>query len=50
MSKFIEISDVTKTYWSEDGKTETKVILPLSLTIAEGEMVSHGLTELRHHS
>ena len=39
MSKFIEISDVTKTYWSEDGKTETKVVLPLSLTIAEGEMV-----------
>jgi NitT/TauT family transport system ATP-binding protein len=39
MSKFIEISDVTKTYWSEDGKTETKVVLPLSLTIAKGEMV-----------
>ena len=39
MDKFIEISDVTKTYWSEDGKTETKVVLPLSLSIAEGEMV-----------
>ena len=39
MDKFIEISDVTKTYWSADGKTETKVVLPLSLTIAEGEMV-----------
>lgn len=39
MDKFIEISDVTKTYWSADGKTETKVVLPLSLNIAEGEMV-----------
>ena len=39
MDNFIEIHDVTKTYWSEDGKTETKVVLPLSLTIAEGEMV-----------
>ena len=39
MDKFIEVTDVTKTYWSEDRKTETKVVLPLSLTIAEGEMV-----------
>ena len=39
MDKFIKVTDVTKTYWSEDGKTETKVVLPLSLTIAEGEMV-----------
>ncbi|MGB3146570.1 MAG: ABC transporter ATP-binding protein [Paracoccaceae bacterium] len=39
MDNFIEISDVTKTYWSDNGKTETKVVLPLSLTIAEGEMV-----------
>lgn len=39
MDKFIEISDVTKTYWSADGKTETKVVLPLSLNIGEGEMV-----------
>ncbi|MDA7965328.1 ABC transporter ATP-binding protein [Ruegeria sp.] len=39
MQNFIEISDVSKTYWSEDGKTETKVVLPLSMTIAEGEMV-----------
>jgi len=39
MDKFIEMTDVTKTYWSADGKTETKVVLPLSLTIAEGEMV-----------
>ena len=39
MDQFIEVTDVTKTYWSADGKTETKVVLPLSLTIAEGEMV-----------
>jgi NitT/TauT family transport system ATP-binding protein len=39
MDNFIEISDVAKTYWSDGGKTETKVVLPLSLTIAEGEMV-----------
>ncbi|MEE2773458.1 MAG: ABC transporter ATP-binding protein [Pseudomonadota bacterium] len=39
MDKFIKVTDVTKTYWSEDRKTETKVVLPLSLTIAEGEMV-----------
>lgn len=39
MDDFIDISDVSKTYWSEDGKTETKVILPLSMKIAEGEMV-----------
>ncbi|MDE2792288.1 MAG: ABC transporter ATP-binding protein [Paracoccaceae bacterium] len=39
MDNFIEISDITKTYWSDDGKTETKVILPLSMAIAEGEMV-----------
>ena len=39
MDKFIEVNEVTKTYWSADGKTETKVVLPLSLTIAEGEMV-----------
>lgn len=39
MDKFIKVTDVTKTYWSEDGKTETEVVLPLSLTIAEGEMV-----------
>ena len=39
MNKFIEISDVTKSYWSEDGKKQTKVLLPLSLNIAEGEIV-----------
>ena len=39
MIDFIDIADVTKTYWSEDGKTETKVILPLSLQVAQGEMV-----------
>lgn len=39
MENFIEISDVAKTYWSGDGKTETKVVLPLTLNIQEGEMV-----------
>ena len=39
MDKFIEISDVTKSYWSADGKMQTEVLLPLSLNIAEGEMV-----------
>ena len=39
MDKFIEISSVAKTFRSADGKTETEVILPLSLNIAEGEMV-----------
>ena len=39
MDNFIDMKDISKTYWSEDGKTETKVVLPLSLTIAEGEMV-----------
>ena len=39
MDKFLKVTDVTKTYWSEDNKTETKVVLPFSLTIAEGEMV-----------
>ncbi|RVT81870.1 ABC transporter ATP-binding protein [Rhodobacteraceae bacterium CCMM004] len=39
MQNFIEISDISKTYWSADGKTETKVVLPLSMTVAEGEMV-----------
>ncbi|MDA1155307.1 MAG: ABC transporter ATP-binding protein [Proteobacteria bacterium] len=39
MQDFIKITDVTKTYWSDDGKAETKVILPLSMSVAEGEMV-----------
>ena len=39
MKNFIEIKDVSKTYWSEDGLTETKVVLPLTLDIAEGEIV-----------
>ncbi len=39
MDSFIDIKDISKTYWSEDRKTETKVVLPLSLKIAEGEMV-----------
>lgn len=39
MDKFIEISDISKKYWSADGKTETKVVLPLSMNIKEGEMV-----------
>lgn len=39
MDDFIDISNISKTYWSADGKTETKVIEPLSMQIAEGEMV-----------
>lgn len=39
MDNFIDIKNVSKTYWSDDGKTETKVVLPLSMEIAEGEMV-----------
>ncbi len=39
MDNFIEVTDITKTYWSEDSNTETKVVLPLSLTIKEGEIV-----------
>jgi len=39
MNNFLEISNVEKTFLSADGKTETKVVLPLSLSIAEGEMV-----------
>jgi len=39
MQNFIKISDIKKTYWSADGKTETPVITPLSLSIEEGEMV-----------
>mgnify|MGYP001477841925 CR=1 FL=1 len=36
---FIEISEVTKSYLSKDGLVETKVILPLSMEIAEGEII-----------
>ncbi|MEM8959616.1 MAG: ABC transporter ATP-binding protein [Pseudomonadota bacterium] len=39
MDDFLKISKVSKTYWSEDGKIETKVVLPLSMSIAEGELV-----------
>ena len=39
MDDFIKVTDVTKTYWSEDSNVETKVVLPLSLTIKEGEIV-----------
>ena len=39
MTASIEIENLSKTYWSEDGKTETKVILPMSMSISEGEMV-----------
>ena len=34
MDNFIEVIDITKTYWSEDSNTETKVVLP-SLSIKE---------------
>ncbi|WP_114389420.1 ABC transporter ATP-binding protein [Notoacmeibacter marinus] len=39
MKNFLEIEDIAKTYLSDDGKSETKVVLPLSLGIDEGEMV-----------
>lgn len=39
MQDFISISNISKTFWSSDGKTETPVIQPLSLTIDEGELV-----------
>ena len=39
MQNFIQIKDIAKTYWSEDGRKETKVVLPLSLNIDEGELV-----------
>ena len=39
MKNFIEIKDIAKTYWSEDKTSETKVVLPLTLDIAEGEIV-----------
>ncbi len=39
MENFIEVIDITKTYWSEDSNTETKVVLPLSLNIKESEIV-----------
>ena len=42
MDNFIEVIDITKTYWSEDSNTETKVVLPLSLSIKEGEIVFLG--------
>jgi ABC-type nitrate/sulfonate/bicarbonate transport system ATPase subunit len=40
MPHFLEIDDIAKTYWSDDGKVETKVVLPLSMNIDEGEMVT----------
>ena len=39
MDNFIEVIDITKTYWSGDSNIETKVVLPLSLNIKEGEIV-----------
>lgn len=39
MQDFINISDVAKTFWSSDGKIETSVIQPMSLNVAQGEMV-----------
>lgn len=39
MKTFLQIINVSKTYWSEDGRQETKVVLPLTLDIAEGEIV-----------
>ncbi len=39
MQNFITINDISKTFWSSDGKVETPVIQPLSLSIDEGELV-----------
>ena len=39
MNKFLEISEISKSFWSDDSKLETKVILPVSLEISEGEII-----------
>ena len=39
MQDFLEFRDISKTYWSDDGKVETPVITPMSLSITEGEIV-----------
>lgn len=39
MTPFLEIDNVAKSFWSEDGMIETKVVLPLHMDIREGEMI-----------
>lgn len=39
MTAFLEIKDVTKSYWSDDGKRETPVVTEMSLEINAGEMI-----------
>ncbi|MDH5531490.1 MAG: ATP-binding cassette domain-containing protein, partial [Paracoccaceae bacterium] len=39
MTAFLEIKDVTKSYWSDDGKRETPVVTEMSLKINAGEMI-----------
>ncbi len=39
MQDFLQFKDISKTFWSDDGKVETPVITPMSLSIAEGEIV-----------
>jgi len=39
MQDFLQFNDISKTFWSDDGKIETPVITPMSLSIAEGEIV-----------
>jgi ABC-type nitrate/sulfonate/bicarbonate transport system ATPase subunit len=39
MSAFLEINNVTKTYWSDDGRHETPVVTEMSLQVHQGEMI-----------
>ena len=39
MNNFVEIENVSKTYWSDDGKTKTPVIAKMSIGINKGELV-----------
>ena len=39
MEDFLSFKNISKTYWSDDVKTETPVITPMSLSVAEGEIV-----------
>lgn len=39
MQDFLTFSDISKTYWSDDGKSETPVLTPMSLSVHEGEIV-----------
>ena len=39
MNELLKIERITKSYWSDDGKTETPVVSELSLDIAQGELI-----------